>query len=70
MHFFKMSDIFKEIDNKPIGTASIAQCHRAVLHDGTVVAVKIQHPRVKANSYTDIKTMLVNCSQIFENKNT
>ena len=61
---FKMSDIFKEIDSKPIGTASLAQCHKAVLHDGTVVAVKVQHPRVKANSFTDIKTMLV-CIQIF-----
>jgi aarF domain-containing kinase len=55
----KVSDIFKEIDPKPIGTASLAQCHRAVLHDGTVVAVKIQHPKVKTNSITDIKTMLV-----------
>lgn len=59
----KIGDIFKEIDSKPIGTASLAQCHRAVLHDGTVVAVKIQHPKVKKNSHADIKTMkfLVNC---------
>jgi predicted unusual protein kinase regulating ubiquinone biosynthesis (AarF/ABC1/UbiB family) len=55
----KVSDIFKEIDEKPIGTASLAQCHRAVLKDGTVVAVKIQHPKVKTNSVADIKTMLV-----------
>jgi aarF domain-containing kinase len=55
----KIEDIFKEIDNRPIGTASLAQCHRAVLHDGTVVAVKIQHPKVKENSQSDIKTMLV-----------
>ena len=59
----KITDIFKQIDDKPIGTASLAQCHRAVLNDGTVVAVKIQHPTVKKNSYVDIKTMtfLVNC---------
>jgi aarF domain-containing kinase len=55
----KVNDIFKEIDEKPIGTASLAQCHRAVLKDGTVVAVKIQHPKVRNNSVTDIKTMLV-----------
>ena len=55
----KVSDLFKEIDDKPIGTASLAQVHRAVLHDGTVVAVKIQHPKVKNNSATDIKTISV-----------
>jgi aarF domain-containing kinase len=54
-----MKDIFKHIDEKPIGTASLAQCHRAILHDGTVVAVKIQHPSVKKHSYVDIKTMTV-----------
>ncbi len=59
----KITDVFKQIDEKPIGTASLAQCHKAILNDGTVVAVKIQHPRVKKNSHTDIKTMtfLVNC---------
>ena len=60
-NLFKISDIFKEIDHKPIGTASLAQCHRAILHDGTVVAVKIQHPKVKSNSYSDIRTMSVRC---------
>jgi aarF domain-containing kinase len=52
--------VFKHIDKRPIGTASLAQCHKAVLNDGTVVAVKIQHPTVKKNSITDIKTMKVN----------
>jgi len=56
----KIEDVFKHIDNKPIGTASLAQCHKAILNDGTVVAVKIQHPTVKNNSITDIKTMKVN----------
>lgn len=59
----KVGEIFQSIDPKPIGTASLAQCHKAVLKDGTIVAVKIQHPSVKKNSNTDIKTMtfLVNC---------
>ena len=55
----KISDIFEHIENKPIGTASLAQCHKATLKDGTQVAVKIQHPTVKLNSYADIKTMTV-----------
>lgn len=38
--FFKS---FKEI---PCGSASIAQVHEAVLHDGTLVAVKVQRPDI------------------------
>ena len=53
----KISDIFKHIEERPIGTASLAQVHKAVLHDGSVVAVKIQHPRVKERSRTDIETI-------------
>lgn len=60
----KVHDIFKEIDSKPIGTASLAQVHKAKLHDGTTVAVKIQHPNVKENSYGDIETINVGLFQI------
>lgn len=42
---------------EPIGTASLAQVHRAVLKDGSVVAVKVQHPYVQGNSRVDMKTM-------------
>ncbi|XP_076637322.1 aarF domain containing kinase 1 isoform X2 [Colletes latitarsis] len=52
-------EIFESIDPEPLGTASLAQVHRAVLKDGNVVAVKIQHRAVKTNSYVDIKTMAV-----------
>nr|XP_003707466.1 PREDICTED: uncharacterized aarF domain-containing protein kinase 1 [Megachile rotundata] len=50
-------EIFESIDSKPLGTASLAQVHKAVLKNGDVVAVKIQHRAVKTNSYVDIKTM-------------
>ncbi|XP_012285281.1 uncharacterized aarF domain-containing protein kinase 1 [Orussus abietinus] len=50
-------EIFKTIDPIPLGAASLAQVHKAVLKDGTKVAVKVQHRAVKANSYVDIKTM-------------
>ncbi|KAM0730151.1 AarF domain-containing kinase 1 [Formica fusca] len=49
--------IFQSIDPEPLGTASLAQVHKAVLRDGDVVAVKVQHRAVKSNSYVDIKTM-------------
>jgi len=40
----KIDDIFSEFNDVALGAASIAQVHRAVLHDGTVVAVKVQYP--------------------------
>ncbi|XP_046426364.1 aarF domain-containing kinase 1 [Neodiprion fabricii] len=50
-------EIFKSIESVPLGTASLAQVHKAVLLDGRSVAVKVQHRAVKSNSYVDIKTM-------------
>lgn len=38
----------------PLGAASLAQVHKAVLQDGRTVAVKIQHPKVQAQSSKDI----------------
>ncbi|EPS43212.1 hypothetical protein H072_2795 [Dactylellina haptotyla CBS 200.50] len=40
-----ISDLFSEFDEEPIGTASLAQVHRARLRrSGEEVAVKLQHP--------------------------
>lgn len=51
-------DIFAEFDEEPLGTASLAQVHKAVLKDsGDVVAVKVQHRFVKKHSFVDIYTM-------------
>ena len=52
-----VDEIFSELDEEPLGAASLAQCHRGVLEDGRVVAVKIQHPDVGKNAYTDMDTM-------------
>ncbi|WP_411119875.1 ABC1 kinase family protein [Streptomyces sp. 058-1L] len=44
----RWSRLFREIDtDTPLGAASLAQVHRAVLADGTVAAVKIQRPGVE-----------------------
>ncbi|XP_046656352.1 aarF domain-containing protein kinase 1-like [Daphnia pulicaria] len=51
------STVFQTIEKTPIGTASLAQVHKAELNDGTVVAVKVQHPLVKAYSTIDMKSM-------------
>ncbi|MHB1664570.1 MAG: ABC1 kinase family protein, partial [bacterium] len=39
-----IDDIFLEFNEVPIASASIAQVHKAVLKDGTTVAVKIKKP--------------------------
>lgn len=53
------STVFRTIEKKPLGTASLAQVHKAELNDGTIVAVKVQHTLVKTYSTIDIKSMEV-----------
>ncbi len=55
-------EVFAELGEEPLGAASLAQCHRGVLKNGLVVAVKIQHPDVLANAYSDMDTMDVSSS--------
>lgn len=42
-----------------MGVASLAQVHKAVLADGSIVAVKVQHPYIQGNAIVDLKTMEV-----------
>lgn len=37
-------DVFESIEQEPLGSASIAQAHKAVLKDGTHVVIKVQRP--------------------------
>ena len=53
----RRKNIFVHIDPKPLGSASLAQVHRAVLETGDVVAVKIQRPGVKETMALDIDIM-------------
>uniref|UniRef100_A0A8C8D9N8 AarF domain-containing protein kinase 1 n=1 Tax=Oncorhynchus tshawytscha TaxID=74940 RepID=A0A8C8D9N8_ONCTS len=55
----QLSDLFISFDVKPQGAASLAQVHKAVLHDGRTVAVKVQHPKVQTQSSKDIVVMEV-----------
>jgi predicted unusual protein kinase regulating ubiquinone biosynthesis (AarF/ABC1/UbiB family) len=50
----RMEELFAEWDDKPLASASIGQVHRARLHDGTEVAVKVQHPGVEEAVESDL----------------
>lgn len=57
-------DLFETFDTEPLGTASLAQVHRATLKNGQEVAVKVQHPYVLGNSKVDMKTMEYLCKMM------
>lgn len=42
----KLSTVFSQFDDEPLGSASLAQVHRASLRDGRQVAVKVQRPEI------------------------
>lgn len=50
-------DIFYEIDPEPLGSASIAQVHRAILQNGEKVVLKVQRPGIKETVAQDIALM-------------
>lgn len=50
-------DIFQHIDPHPLGSASLAQVHKAVLANGDKVAIKVQRPGVRAVMAQDIDVM-------------
>ncbi|WP_241677109.1 ABC1 kinase family protein [Bifidobacterium jacchi] len=52
-----ISDIFAHIDAEPLGSASLAQVHRARLVTGEDVAVKVQRPGVREVMAQDVSIM-------------
>ncbi|WP_282296596.1 AarF/UbiB family protein [Stenotrophomonas sp. PS02289] len=52
-----VSKLFARFDAVPLGCASIAQVHRAQLHDGREVAVKVQKPEVAAQLRSDLDVL-------------
>ena len=53
-----ISQVFKRFDDKPVGSASIAQVHAARLPDGTKVAIKVQRPDIEEVIELDLAVLL------------
>ncbi|KAG2256329.1 hypothetical protein Bca52824_075623 [Brassica carinata] len=55
-----IDEVFESFDDKPLGSASIAQVHRArVKGDKRDVVVKVQHPGVEKLMMTDIRNLQI-----------
>ncbi|MFO7820603.1 MAG: AarF/UbiB family protein [Lentisphaeria bacterium] len=52
-----VSKLFREFDDEPVASASIAQVHRAITWEGKEVAVKIRRPGIRARIETDLSVM-------------
>lgn len=44
----RVDELFARFDDEPVGGASIAQVHAAVLRDGNMVAIKVQRPGIES----------------------
>ncbi len=66
-----LCELFVSIDPHPLGSASLAQVHRATLLDGTDVAIKVQRPGVQETMAQDIdilRTLARRAQRIFKNE--
>lgn len=52
-----MSSLFSSFDEIPRAAASIAQVHRARLHDGRIVAVKVRRPGLRGTIERDLRLL-------------
>lgn len=52
-----MREVFRSFDSVPVGSASIAQVHKAVLSDGETVAVKIKRPDIEPVIQADLRIL-------------
>lgn len=54
-----IATLCRRFDETPVASASLAQVHRAVLHDGRDVAVKVQYPEIAHLVETDLQNFAV-----------
>ncbi|MEN4903072.1 AarF/UbiB family protein [Luteimonas sp. TWI662] len=53
----RINKVFDSFDETPLGSASLAQVHRATLRDGRAVAVKVQRPGIVEQIRDDLDTL-------------
>ncbi|MEA2349000.1 MAG: hypothetical protein QOG62_2787 [Thermoleophilaceae bacterium] len=53
----KLGSAFADFEEEPIAAASIGQVHRAELHDGRTVAVKVQYPGIAEAIHSDMQNL-------------
>ncbi len=53
-----VDELFQDFDEKPLASASIAQVHTAILHDGKEAIVKVVRPGIEKTIRHDIDLML------------
>lgn len=64
------TEVFLALDPTPLGSASIAQVHKAVLFNGDVVAVKVRRPGIVEQMSQDIALMkkMLATAEFFSNE--
>jgi predicted unusual protein kinase regulating ubiquinone biosynthesis (AarF/ABC1/UbiB family) len=53
----RLDELFEDIEREAFAAASIGQVHRATLHDGRTVALKVQYPDVAEALESDLQNM-------------
>ncbi|MDJ0829078.1 MAG: AarF/ABC1/UbiB kinase family protein [Desulfobacterales bacterium] len=53
-----VEEVYSELSNEPLASASIGQVHKAVLMDNEQVAIKIQRPGIRKTIEIDLEIML------------
>jgi len=51
-------EVFRDLDTRAVGSASIAQVHRANLQDGTPVVLKVRRPGIRAKVEADLRILM------------
>jgi ubiquinone biosynthesis protein len=57
-------EVFASIEREPVASASVAQVHLAILHDGTEVAVKVLRPNIRGVIANDVALLDVGATLI------
>jgi len=54
-----VEDLFASFEDTPVASASIAQVHHAVTHDGVDLAIKVQRPGIETQLRSDLNILYV-----------